>query len=688
MFLQTDNDMENRLLDSTDKIKGIGAKKSQSLASAGITNVGELLRCFPLRYDFYRFYDDPAKIEENGKCVFYAEYNGGATKQYAKTVGFFVRWRIKTGTRDVLFTWFNQPYVLNSLEKGKRYCIKCDVQLKNGVYQAINPHFSSTDQYTHSVLEPQYKPIEGIGKGELVNFIKKALDYAEIDDSNDPIPYLLRQKYDIPPYGKALRSIHTPQTEEECIRANKRLIFEEFFMFRIRQKLWAGKRGEGDASAIFDKKCIDEFKSLLPYRLTGAQQKALDDVARDLLSKTPMNRIIQGDVGSGKTAVAFAACWMTKCAGYQSVIMVPTEVLARQHYASFGATFGNADIKAGLLVGGMKQSEKKSVIEDFAQGNIHVLIGTHAVLEERVSSDGIGLVITDEQHRFGVKQRLSLKNKGRPVNMLVLTATPIPRTLSMVIYGDLDVSIIDEMPPDRIPIKTYAVTGDMRERIYKFITKEVKAGRQAYVICPLVETDDESKASVKRYFDKLSKNELKEVRTGMLYGGMKPAQKDEVMNAFAAGDIDVLISTTVIEVGINVPNATVIAIEDAEKFGLAQLHQLRGRVGRGREQSHCILISDCKGEIAVERLTTLVKTNDGFEIAKSDMRLRGQGEYFGLRQHGAQLFRFGELPRDMLIFTQAADAVELVASCGDELGEFYRRMYHEAKRLNEEIVFN
>lgn len=669
-------------------LKGIGTKKSEAFSACGINTILQLLEYYPVRYEYYNFCNSPDEIINGGKTVFYVTYNGTVTRQYAKNVGIFVRWRIKSQKRDVLLTWFNQPYIASTLEKGRTYCIKCDLELKNGIWQAVNPKFSATAKYKDGIMEPVYKNIQGIGTAELRKFIKEAIEYINDGEIKDTIPDDIREKYSVPGYIESLKSIHLPKNEEDCIIGNKRLIFEEFYMFKLRQKLSQAKRSTKDASVDFDVNCIENFKSKLTYNLTPAQENAITDIAKDLKDKKPMNRIVQGDVGSGKTVVAFAACLMAKNAGFQSIIMAPTEVLARQHEESFQKTFSEMNINSALLVGSMKQSEKKQTAQDFASGKIDVLIGTHAVLEDNIVSENVGLVVTDEQHRFGVKQRLNLKNKGRPVNMLVMTATPIPRTLSMVIYGDLDVSVIDQMPPGRTPVKTYAVNGTMRERIYKFAVKQVKEGRQVYIVCPLIDDDDESKASVKKYFGNLSNNELKDVNTGMLYGAMKPSEKDAVMNDFATGKTDVLISTTVIEVGINVPNATVMIIEDAEKFGLAQLHQLRGRVGRGSEQSYCILISDSEGKIAKERLSALVKTTDGFKIAEDDMKLRGQGEYFGLRQHGNSQFKYGVLPRDTVIFAQASNAVEYVAENADKYAEFYKNAYEKAKRLNEEIVFN
>ena len=666
-------------------IKGIGPKKAELLKSVGITTPGELLHYFPSRYDFYCYYKNISDINENTKAVFYIIYDGTAVKKYSPKIGYYVRWQVMLNGKALSFIWFNQPYIINSLVKEKKYCVKCEITYKGKFAEAVNPHFSLKQEYNQSILQPVYRVPAGISSTEIAGFIEIAFNLCR-NEIDDYIPRDIAEKYGIMCLNDAIEGVHFPKNEENGILAMQRFIFEEFFMFCMRQRQLRSKRVQNGSRIEFDKDKITSFMYSLPYSLTNAQKKAIYDIAEDMMSNEPMNRIVQGDVGSGKTIVAFAACLMAKFGGKQAIIMAPTEVLARQHKESFEKIFGNTGIKSDILAGSLKANEKEYVKKAFSNGDIDVLIGTHAVLEDNVESDNVGLVITDEQHRFGVRQRFNLKMKGKPVNMLVLTATPIPRTLSMTIYGDLDVSVIDELPPGRIPVKTYALDSSMHDRIYRFIVNEVKAGRQAYIICPLVE--DEEKISVKTYYDKLSSNELKEVRTAMLYGSMKPQEKDSIMKAFAEGKIDVIISTTVIEVGINVPNATVIVVENAEKFGLAQLHQLRGRVGRGKYKSYCVLMSDSKSETAKARLKTLVRTTNGFEIAEEDMRLRGAGEYFGLRQHGQQQFKLGELPRDAILFAKAASAADFVEKHKTDYIEFYSKIRQAADLLNDDIVFN
>ena len=669
------------------KLKGIGPGNEKLLNSIGISTVGELLHYFPKVYDFYKYYENPEYISESGKCIFYVTYDGGAVRKYSPQTGYYVKWQYKEGRKNITFTWFNQPYIINSLEKGKRYCVKCDIDCKNSLLTSVNPRFDGKYECNESVMEPLYKLPKGISAARFSGFVKNALIQAE-NSFNDYIPEKLRLKYDILPLCEALVQVHCPANEEQAINGMKRFIFEEFFMFCVRKSVNKRQAFRGSAAIKCDWDAMEKFFAKLPYKLTDAQLKAVNDVIHDLESDKPMNRIIQGDVGSGKTAVAFSACLAAKSGGVQSIIMAPTEVLANQHMKSFEELFKEYDIKAGLLTGSMTKKAKNELKKDFFEGKTDVLIGTQAVLEEDVVSDNVGLVITDEQHRFGVRQRLGLKNKGKPINMLLLTATPIPRTLSLVIYSDLDVSVIDQMPEGRIPVKTYCRKSKARGNVYAFAVNEIASGHRLYVICPAVEDEDENKASVKTLYDSLSKNELKNVRCAMLYGGMRPKDKDEIMSKFASGQIDALISTTVVEVGVNVPEATVMIVENAEKFGLAQLHQLRGRVGRGREKSYCILISDSESETAKARLAMLEHTNDGFEIAREDMRLRGQGEYFGLRQHGEQQFRLGELPRDVLLFAKASDAAEFVCENKDIYSEFYKYITDKANILNDNIVFN
>ncbi len=672
-------------MNTIESIKGIGPKKAELLKNVGITTVEGLLYFFPSKYEYFQRFETVEDVSEEGNVCFFLEYNGGATKRYASKIGAFVQWRFSCGKKRVIFTWFNQPYIANSLVKGKKYLVKCKAELKGNTLMAVNPSFTGEDKACTDEIIPIYPKVNGISSNELSVFISRALE--SYSYTNDVIPNEIQKKYGFLSLKESLYAVHFPKNEEECIRGMRRFIFEEFFMFRLRQLLNVNNRAKTGASIEIPENCDEEFIKLLPYSLTSAQKNAINDVKRDLKSPAPMNRLIQGDVGSGKTAVAFAACFMAKGGGKQSVIMVPTEVLARQHMESFEKLFGKT-MSATLLVGSMKANEKKEAKRRFACGETDVLIGTHAVLEEDVSSQRVGLVITDEQHRFGVRQRLNLKNKGKPVNMLVLTATPIPRTMSIVIYGDLDISVINELPEGRIPIKTYCVNSSMKQRIYAFILKEISAGHQVYIVCPLVESKqegDSERASVKEFFADTAKNELKSARCDVIYGSMKAEEKEQAMKRFVQRKTDILISTTVIEVGVNVPNATVMLIENAEKFGLAQLHQLRGRVGRGNDRSYCILMSDTKNEVAISRLKTIASTNDGFVIAEQDMKLRGQGEYFGIRQHGAQLFRFGELPRDVELFAAAAEAIPHME---ENYPATYKELLEKARILNNETVFN
>lgn len=665
-------------------LKGIGPKKSELLASVGITTLGELLRFFPVKYNYYEFYDSLADINCDTKALFRVKYDGNGTRIYSPKTGNFISWIFTENNTKIRFYWFNQPYILATLKKGQTYCVKCEVKKNGKLLSAANPHFYAENEYGQSTLEPVYKQIRGISQKEISGYIGQAIDLCREDE--DFFPHEITDKFNLPDKFEALKSVHFPKNEEDGINGMRRFIFEEFFMFAMRQRILKAQLPKEGSEMRFKTSDIAEFGKNLPYELTEDQRKALNSIVFDMRSQIPMNRIIQGDVGSGKTIVAFAACYMAKLSGKQSIIMAPTEVLARQHKEAFNEIFHDYMINCELLVGSITKKDKICIKNKFEHNEIDVLIGTHALLEDDVFSDNVGLAIIDEQHRFGVRQRFEIKEKGKPINLLSLTATPIPRTLAMTAYGGLDVSIIGTMPSGRIPIKTYAVNSTMHERIYKFIVKEVKNGRQAYVICPLV--DDDEKASVKSYYEQLRKNELSSVRVGMMYGKMKPEEKEEVMRLFASREMDVLISTTVIEVGVNVPNASVIIIENAENFGLAQLHQLRGRVGRGQYKSYCILVSDSKTETAIKRLDALVKNTSGFDIAEMDLEMRGAGEFFGLRQHGEQQFTIGVLPRDAGILLQALEASDFIEKNKQCFIDFYNYIFQSAQSATDGVVMN
>ena len=680
------------LEDNIQKIKGIGAKKAELFAKLDVDTVRSLVYMLPMRYEIYQFCNSLADIKAEGCVAFYMQYNGGAAEHISIGGSRYIQYLYREPAGSVRFVWFNQPYILKTLQKGAIYKVVTRVEYSSGVWSAVNPKLikaAKREKDEGSFMEPVYSSVAGLKSQEISRYIKLAL--SELGEIQDLLPKAIAQKYHLDDINTALHKAHMPSGREDCVSARRRLVFDELFLFASRMKL-ARRMGSASGAGIdIYQKEIERFIASLPYALTNAQNMALHEILRDMENDKPMNRILQGDVGSGKTIVAFLACYAAKLAGKQSIIMAPTELLARQHLESFQKLFHEDDMSAVLLVGSMGSRAKKQAKAEFASGRADVLIGTHAVLESDVEAANLGLVVTDEQHRFGVAQRARLKNKGNPVNMLVMTATPIPRTLSMVLYGDLDISAIDELPPGRLPIKTYNVNSSMHGRIYNFIRREAEAGHQAYLVCPLIENEDEAgeseKLSVKNLHKKLVENELKGLSVGMLYGSMTPEEKEKTAQEFFAGKIQVLVCTTVVEVGVNVPNATIIVIENAERFGLAQLHQLRGRVGRGKEKSYCILITDSTTDTVNARMRIMSQTNNGFEIAERDMELRGSGEYFGLKQSGEAQFRYAQLPEDMELLREASMAADQVLS-EPQFAEFREQFTARLSVLNEKTLFN
>ncbi|AMJ42026.1 ATP-dependent DNA helicase RecG [Anaerotignum propionicum DSM 1682] len=471
------------------------------------------------------------------------------------------------------------------------------------------------------------------------------------------IPHWIRKEYQLAERNFSIQEIHFPKTEQSFYDARRRLVFEELFLLQgALFSLKAFFEKEKNGILLKKQRPLEEFQQYLPFHFTNAQRRVLKEIEEDMSTGKQMNRLIQGDVGSGKTAVAMAASYWAIQNGYQSVLMAPTEVLAQQHYQSILSVFEGLGITTVLLTGGQTAKEKRSALEKIASGAGEMIIGTHAVIQKGVEYHNLGLAITDEQHRFGVRQRSALNQKGEAPHVLVMTATPIPRTLALILYGDLDVSIIDELPPGRQKIDTMAVTSSYHDRIYTFIDKEVQQGRQAYVICPMIEENEKLELQSVLNFTEELQQKLSHCIVSCVHGKMKPKEKQEIMEAFAKGEIHVLVSTTVIEVGINVPNAVIMLIENAERFGLAQLHQLRGRVGRGSEKSYCILVSDAKAKIAKQRLKTLVDSQDGFVISEMDLKLRGPGEFFGTRQHGLPELKIANMYQDMPILIEAQKA--------------------------------
>ena len=515
------------------------------------------------------------------------------------------------------------------------------------------------------------------------NAVKHALTLLP-EQVKDPIPYDIRMQYHLCELRYALEQIHFPDSMESMKIAKKRLVFEELFTLQLGLlELKYRKKQETSLPPFID--YTNEFFRLLPFTPTGAQKRAISEAMADmtdLKNRSPMSRLVQGDVGSGKTAVAAALCYSVIKNGVQAALMAPTEILAQQHYASISNILKNTGISVGLLTGSVTPAKKRKLIEQLQDGSIQMVIGTHALISETVAFKNLGLVITDEQHRFGVAQRSLLAEKGNHPHMLVMSATPIPRTLALIIYGDLDISVLDELPPGRQTIETYAISSRKRARALQYIRTHLDAGQQAYIICPLVEESTNDMASVVQYANALQTETFPDKVIGILHGKMKPKEKDTVMTAFANGKIDVLVSTTVVEVGVDVPNAVIILIENAERYGLSQLHQLRGRVGRGTMKSTCILVSDAQNEEAVARLKILCSTSDGFRIADEDLRLRGPGDFFGEKQHGLPDLKIANMAEDMEVLKEAQSAARHVLSHDPKLEQpEHRGLKGQVKRL-------
>jgi len=675
-------------------IKGVGPKKAARLNKLGIKTVEDALQHFPRDYEVWRGIQKVAGAVNGEDASFVVTFVGNANTQKPRKGLTITTWRAKDDTGYLWCVWFNQPYRSNMYGTDRPYFVRGKVEYRYGMVRLQNPIVEEYVPAKHdgSKILPVYPLTEGITQRDMRNLMAEALKRVE-GSLNDQFPADLRRRFKLAEKNFAMHHIHFPQSLQALQQARCRLVFEELFFMKLALHLIREKNQSDNRGLIFewDQGAFDKFVQSLPFPLTNAQKRVMGEILGDLKSGRVMNRLVQGDVGSGKTVVAALALYCTVLSGYQGAMMAPTEILARQHYATLKKLFNGTGVKVECLVGGMKNVEKESVRFRLATGDIHILVGTHAIIENGVNFKNLGLVITDEQHRFGVRQRAALQQKGQSPHMLVMSATPIPRTLALMFYGDLDVSVIDELPPGRKPVKTYHVPSSMKGRVLEFIRRQVAEGRQAYMVCPLVEESDaiDSQSAIE-LFETLRRGELADLRLGLLHGRMKPAEKESVMEAFAAGQLDVLISTTVIEVGVNVPNATVMVIENAERFGLAQLHQLRGRVGRGDHQSYCILIADARTREIYERMEVMTKSNDGFEIAEKDLQLRGPGDFLGVKQHGLPEFKIANLVRDIGILKQVDLAVRQALQARDEPA-YKALIEYTAEKFNEqlrEITFN
>ena len=644
------------------EIKGIGEKTEKLFVKLGITTAGELLRYYPRGYDVYEEAVPIAQLEE-GKImtvsgVIFGRVQVSGTRNMQVTT---MHVKDLTGTLKVV--WFRMPFLRNTFAGGGTITLRGRVvSKKSGLVMEHPEIFYPAEKYEEKLhtLQPVYGLTAGLSNHAVSKAVRQVID--GLDLSKEHLPEEVRMKYSLAEYNYAIRGIHFPEDKEVYYHARRRLVFEEFLSFILSiRKLRDKNEKLENAYVIPENAKVNELIGKLPYTLTKAQQKVWKEIAADMASDTVMSRLVQGDVGSGKTIVAILALLNVAYHGLQGAMMAPTEVLARQHYESITRLFETYDIpvKVELLTGSMTAKEKRRAYDRIACGYAKIIVGTHALIQGAVEYDSLALVVTDEQHRFGVKQREAFAQKGGAPHVLVMSATPIPRTLAIILYGDLDISVIDELPANRLPIKNCVVDTGYRATAYTFMKKQIAEGRQCYVICPMVEESEHLEAENVMDYAKMLQEEMgKDICVSFLHGKMKQAEKDSIMEQFGRNEIQILVSTTVIEVGIDVPNATVMMIENAERFGLAQLHQLRGRVGRGKHQSYCIFMSASKAKETKERLEILNKTNDGFKIASEDLRLRGPGDLFGIRQSGLMDFKLGDVFQDAKILKEANEAAD------------------------------
>ncbi len=611
-------------------LKGVGEKRAKILNKLGIFTVGDLLRFYPRDYMDWSKITSIAGAPFDTNCCVRAIVNHkprGAKIRKGMTIYKTV---VTDGESLMNITIFNNKYAAESLEAGEEYLFYGKVGGNFHRREMSSPLIAPVENGIR--IRPIYHQSAGINSKAIEKLVRQAYE-ARKDYFVDCIPQSLRDKLCLTEINKAIYELHFPTNEDTVSEARRRLIFEELFIFQLGLMKLKGNRKESTPVSI-EKDFTDEFIKTLPFTLTGAQERAVRESVAQMTSNFTMNRLLQGDVGSGKTAVAAALIYTVAKNGYQSAFMAPTEILAQQHYKTCLKFFENTDIKISLLTGSVTAAKKREIKAQLKSGEIRLIVGTHALIQNDVEFDNLGLVITDEQHRFGVKHRGALSGKGDRPHTLVMSATPIPRTLALMLYGDLDVSILDELPPGRQPIETYAIDTAKRHRAFNYVKKHLDEGRQGYIVCPLVEEGETDLAAAQEYSENISRGFFSGYSVGLLHGKMKPKDKEEVMAKFISGEIKLLVSTTVIEVGVDVPNSVIMVIENAERFGLSQLHQLRGRIGRGQYKSTCILITDAQNEAAQRRMKVMTSTTDGFKIADEDLKMRGPGDFFGSRQHG------------------------------------------------------
>ncbi len=669
-----------------EKLKGVGEKRAALYHKLGVPTVGDLLRFYPRSYEDW---SQPVPIKEavlHDVNIIRAEVLSAPKEQRVSGGTLLYKTTVSDGESEVQLTFFNNRYIPNLLRAGQTYLFRGKVTGSFIRREMASPDF--LPQSKASAILPIYPQTQGLSSRIIGEAVKQALTLLG-ETVKDPLPFALRQDYTLCTLAYALENIHFPKSQQDLVTAKYRLIFEEFLILQLGLMKIKSRRKEENVHKIKNE-FPQAFADLLPFSLTGAQKRAISEGIADMAGTQPMNRLIQGDVGSGKTAVAAGLCWAVVQEGMQAALMAPTEILAKQHSETFSKLLPQSRCRTALLTGSLTAKEKKDIRQRLAAGEIDLIIGTHALISEGVEFANLGLVITDEQHRFGVEQRSALAQKGSHPHLLVMSATPIPRTLALMVYGDLDISIIDELPPGRQKIETYLINSAKRRRAFSYIQKHLEEGRQGYLICPLIEEGESELANIESYI-KLVEAFFGKGKTGILHGKMKAAEKEAVMQSFAAGNLSLLVATTVVEVGVDVPNAVIMLIENAERYGLSQLHQLRGRIGRGQYQSTCILLSDAQQEETLERLKIICGSTDGFQIADADLRLRGPGDFFGKRQHGLPQLKIANMMTDMEVLESARQCAKQLLQSGEVQSDEYRFLRAEIRLLfakSGDVTFN
>lgn len=662
----------NRLFNPVCELKGVGEKRASYYKKLGISTVYDLLYHLPRGYVDFSCPVSPVDAPVNEYCVLKGKIVMKMPEQRIRKGLSIFKAKATDGLNDFMVVIYNNYYGFKALQTGQEYLFYGKVTGNLLRKEISSPRIVKAEA---EPLVPVYRLTTGLTSAAVLQNMREAVAILESEPFDSMPTYLLLEN-DLISLPHALKAIHFPKNQEEADAAARRLAFDEMLILQLGMLMLKEKSRKSTPCVMDEKTDISEFYESLPFEMTGAQRNCVMEISEDLCSGSPMNRLLQGDVGSGKTAAAAAACYFAFKNGYQSALMAPTEILAVQHYKTLSGFLEPLGVKTILLTGSMTAKEKREVKNQLSEGSAAVAVGTHAIIQKDVEFFSLGLVITDEQHRFGVAQRAALAGKGKSPHKLVMSATPIPRTLALIIYGDLDISVINEMPKGRIPVKTYAVTGKLRKRAFNFIKKQLDEGRQAYIVCPVIEDSETDMLAAKSYAERVKGEDFADYTVGLLHGKMKSAEKEKVMTDFKDKKIDVLICTTVVEVGVDVPNASVMMIENAERFGLSQLHQLRGRVGRGSYESHCILVTDNTGEECVRRMKIMSSISDGFKISEEDLKLRGPGDFFGNRQHGLPPLKMAELAGNMELVNDTRRIAEKILKSDPLLEKAENRGLH------------